>query len=549
MSATNSKKKRRVSGEKKQPTIQESFGRQQQAGALPALRAVLEVRAAPRLVPNVFLEEALKVHEMYKEQQGEASRAIAQASHLRRSGRQRARSRRYSDDPTQAAPALMRRKEPSHTLCDAPDADDEEGDAAGAAAGFCGEGGDGGDEAAAGAEEDEHEVDAQDEYSRALCARWQGHASSFVKQVSKWVSPNWMLPLALQECLVHFVANHELHTTDPGLSLRALDLLQRLAAQHPHTKYMPADEDLPARVCVHSELWHPLYRESTLSGRLGATGFQLLYRLAASTLKLATGAPDGSSSGGAAGGSDGGAEDAARAVGRQGRALLLHYVAVVLEADLAARLRVLREAKASDDGGARAAETVLQGALLWRLLQDDNSWVGIQGDKVHLIRALAQLAVAGRAEQANGVLPQAAQPQAPPKPGAAAPLPTPVPLRLESLRALGTRLLRLLLALLGAAEGAGLYSDSARHRARAQGANDRAQADKALLGVLVGTDVPLSLRHPLTKGELLAGLAGRDRVRLLAMMVADVYSKSWKAKHPSRHLEELHEYTLDQVGG
>jgi hypothetical protein len=32
--------------------------------------------------------------------------------------------------------------------------------------------------------------------------------------------------------------------------------------------------------------------------------------------------------------------------------------------------------------------------------------------------------------------------------------------------------------------------------------------------------VPLSLRHPLTKGELLAGLAGRDRVRLLAMMVA-----------------------------
>jgi hypothetical protein len=56
-------------------------------------------------------------------------------------------------------------------------------------------------------------------------------------------------------------------------------------------------------------------------------------------------------------------------VGRQGRALLLHYVAVVLEADLAARLRVLREAKASDDGGARAAETVLQGALLWRLLQ------------------------------------------------------------------------------------------------------------------------------------------------------------------------------------
>jgi hypothetical protein len=62
--------------------------------------------------------------------------------------------------------------------------------------------------------------------------------------------------------------------------------------------------------------------------------------------------------------------------------------------------------------------------------------------------------------------------------------------QLESLRALGTRLLRLLLALLGAAEGAGLYSDSARHRARAQGANDRAQADKALLGVLVGPRPP-----------------------------------------------------------
>jgi hypothetical protein len=51
-------------------TIQESFGRQQQAGALPALRAVLEVRAAPRLVPNVFLEEALKVHEVRGRLQG-----------------------------------------------------------------------------------------------------------------------------------------------------------------------------------------------------------------------------------------------------------------------------------------------------------------------------------------------------------------------------------------------------------------------------------------------------------------------------------------------
>lgn len=35
------------------------------------------------------------------------------------------------------------------------------------------------------------------------------------------------------------------------------------------------------------------------------------------------------------------------------------------------------------------------------LLQDDNSWLGIQGDKVQLVRNLAQLAVAGRAEVAG----------------------------------------------------------------------------------------------------------------------------------------------------
>ena len=41
---------------------------------------------------------------------------------------------------------------------------------------------------------------------------------------------------------MHFVANHELHTTDPGLSLKALALLQREAAMHPHTQFLPGDE-------------------------------------------------------------------------------------------------------------------------------------------------------------------------------------------------------------------------------------------------------------------------------------------------------------------
>lgn len=62
-------------------------------------------------------------------------------------------------------------------------------------------------------------------------------------------------------------------------------------------------------------------------------------------------------------------EGSGQQVGRQGRALLLHHVAHVLQLDLAARLRVWRAARQQDDGGARAAETVLQSALLWRLLQ------------------------------------------------------------------------------------------------------------------------------------------------------------------------------------
>lgn len=36
----------------------------------------------------------------------------------------------------------------------------------------------------------------------------------------------------------------------------------------------------------------------------------------------------------------------------------------------------------------------------------------------------------------------------------------------------------------------------------------------------LGNDVPTVLKHPLTKGDLLSVLPGRDRVRLLAMLVA-----------------------------
>lgn len=46
----------------------------------------------------------------------------------------------------------------------------------------------------------------------------------------------------IQECLVHFVANHEMHTTDPSLSMRALTLLQKVASYHPHTLFLPADD-------------------------------------------------------------------------------------------------------------------------------------------------------------------------------------------------------------------------------------------------------------------------------------------------------------------
>jgi hypothetical protein len=54
----------------------------------------------------------------------------------------------------------------------------------------------------------------------------------------------------------------------------------------------------------------------------------------------------------------------------------------------------------------------------------------------------------------------------------------------EALCALGRRLLHLMAALLGAAEGAGLYAASQRGRAAAA-ANDRAQFDRALLSALV----------------------------------------------------------------
>jgi len=130
-------------------------------------------------------------------------------------------------------------------------------------------------------------------------------------------------------------------------------------------------------VASHDELWHPLVKELTITGRMGAAGFQLLQRLVGGALELATGLTDaaagsGAPVAGAAGTSDGaagGSSAGGAKVGCQGRALLLHYVAAVLQADLAARLRVWRAARRADDGGARAAETVLQGALLWRLLQ------------------------------------------------------------------------------------------------------------------------------------------------------------------------------------
>ncbi len=36
----------------------------------------------------------------------------------------------------------------------------------------------------------------------------------------------------------------------------------------------------------------------------------------------------------------------------------------------------------------------------------------------------------------------------------------------------------------------------------------------------LGNDVPTPLKHPLTKGDLLAALAPRDRVRLVGVVVA-----------------------------
>jgi hypothetical protein len=45
-------------------TIKDAFGKQAAAAALPSLRAVLEVQHTPKVVPDVFLEEALKIHEV-----------------------------------------------------------------------------------------------------------------------------------------------------------------------------------------------------------------------------------------------------------------------------------------------------------------------------------------------------------------------------------------------------------------------------------------------------------------------------------------------------
>ncbi|GBF97953.1 hypothetical protein Rsub_10626 [Raphidocelis subcapitata] len=554
---SSNKKKRRASGEgSKQPSIKDAFSKQAAAGALPSLRAVLEVRRAPKVVPEVFLEEALKIHEMYREEQGAASRAIAAASGLRRSSRRRTRSKRFSDDT--GGSADDRAKRGARRSEDGSGSGDDSDDPL--AAGLT----DGAERAASKdgsrqQQQEEEDEDEEAEYARALCERWQGHATAFIATVSKWVSANWMLPLALQECLVHFVANHELHSTDPSLSLNALRLLQRIAAHHPHAEFLGETEDLPPRVVSHEEVWHPLLRDSTLIGRLGASGFQLAQRLVAGALELATGARDASAPVGGAGGggSDSGDGSVGSRIGPQGRALLLHYVTGLLQSDLAARLRVWRAARCSDDGGARAAETVLQGALLWRLLQDDNSWTGARGDKAQLVRALAVLAVAGQAERpASAGAAVAGQQQRPDQQrqgggagGGSADAPVPALLRVEALRSLGVRLLRLLFVLLGAAEEAGLYSDSARQRIRTQSTNDRAQLDRALLGVLLGNDVPPALKHPASKGDLLSALPGRDRVRLVSIVAAEAYARSWKAKNPCEHLESLHAYALDQGKG
>lgn len=64
----------------------------------------------------------------------------------------------------------------------------------------------------------------------------------------------------------------------------------------------------------------------------------------------------------------------------------------------------------------------------------------------------------------------------------------------------------------------------------------------------LGNDVPSALKHPASKGDLLAALPGRDRVRLVSIVAAEAYSRSWKAKNPCDHLETLHAYAMDQVG-
>jgi hypothetical protein len=213
---------------------------------------------------------------------------------------------------------------------------------------------------------------------------------------------------------------------------------------------------------------------------------------------------------------------------RNGDLLLWEYLLCVLEQDLAARLeahaalRPEAEAAAAAGDGARAArrKVLLQHSLAWRVFACE--YASPEQRRV-LARGLAALivadaeAAAGGAPAGDGALAATEEePEDDAPAGACA-------FTRRELAALAARTLRAMLALHGAAEGAGDFFAAGKHRAAA--VNHRTALDAALLDELwMESGV---VRAPGAGAALLRALAPRDALRLLGLHLGRRFAKTY----------------------
>eukprot|EP00879_Flechtneria_rotunda_P027471 GHRR01029431.1.p1 GENE.GHRR01029431.1~~GHRR01029431.1.p1 ORF type:complete len:312 (+),score=149.13 GHRR01029431.1:145-1080(+) len=204
--------------------------------------------------------------------------------------------------------------------------------------------------------------DCRDDARKAqdIGALWQGSAAYINRQLSLWAGSSTMLPMHLQQCLLHIALNQELHP-DPLISVKAYQLLWVNLQRHPPAVPAAMAERQPPVLQTFEELWHPLHPKQTqrskLTAKLGGTGFGAFQDLVSNAVLLVTGSSSGINS-----------SSSNSSAPSQGKALVLLYLVQLLHSDCVARLAAFEQHMQLCQGPTQEQKALRQRALV--LLQN-----------------------------------------------------------------------------------------------------------------------------------------------------------------------------------